>query len=51
MVDPLGRVSGVGSGPLGRYEARGLPQLVGFAVEVAVVGCGAGACDGSGVGL
>jgi hypothetical protein len=51
MVDPLGRVSGVGSGPVGSYEARGLAQLAGFAGAALVVGWGFGGGDGSGVGV
>jgi hypothetical protein len=50
-VDPLGRVAGVTSKPVGRYEARGFPQLLGFAAEVLVVGCDAGLAAGSGVGV
>ncbi|HEY6686700.1 MAG TPA: hypothetical protein VI094_10900 [Propionibacteriaceae bacterium] len=51
IVDPLGRVSGVGNGPLGSYEARGLPQLAGFDVDALEVGWGVGASEGNGVGL
>ena len=36
---------------LGAYEASGLAQLLGFAAEVLVVGCGVGDADGSGVGV
>jgi hypothetical protein len=50
-VDPLGKVSGVGSGPLGWYEASGLAHVAGFAADVLVVGCGLGGSDGSGVGV
>ncbi|HET6758625.1 MAG TPA: hypothetical protein VFH20_05045 [Propionibacteriaceae bacterium] len=51
MVDPLGSVSGVGSGPLGWYEASGSAQRLGFDVDALEVGCGVGGSDGSGVGL
>jgi hypothetical protein len=49
-VDQLGNVSGVGRGPLGSYEASGLSQLLGFGAAALVVGPGAGASTGSGVG-
>jgi len=51
IVDPPGRASGLGNGSLGRYEASGLPQLVGFDVAALEVGCGVGGSGGNGVGL
>jgi len=50
MVDPLGRVSGVGNTVSGVYEASGLPQRTGAAGGALVVGWGAGGAVGSGVG-
>jgi len=50
MVDPLGRVFGVGSTAGGEYEASGLPQRAGMAGGALVVACGAGGAGGSGVG-
>jgi hypothetical protein len=51
IVDPLGRVAGVGRGPLGWYEARGSAQLLGLAGEPLDVGWGFDGSDGSGVGV
>ena len=50
MVDPLGRVSGVGNTVSGVYEASGLPQRAGVAGGALVVGCEAGGAGGNGVG-
>jgi hypothetical protein len=51
MVDPLGRVSGVGSGPVGWYEASGSAQRLGLDVAALEVGCGVEGSGGNGVGL
>jgi hypothetical protein len=51
MVEPPGRLSGVGSVPLGSYEASGFAQVLGFAGEELVVGWGLGDSDGNGVGV
>jgi len=50
IVEPIGMEFGV-AGPMGWYEATGLPQLLGRAVDWLVVGCGLEAGAGSGVEL
>ncbi|HET7476510.1 MAG TPA: hypothetical protein VFJ97_10890 [Dermatophilaceae bacterium] len=50
MVEPLGIFPGVGWGPVGWYEASGLAQVAGAAVEPAELGWLLGAGWGSGVG-
>ena len=51
IVDPFGKVSGVGSGPLGAYEASGLSRHAAGDAGALGAGCGVGASDGSGVGV